>query len=42
MKLPMKMTKQVQWFLRDKTLETEEEVRKVLDDFFSSKDINFY
>ncbi len=26
----------------DKTLETEEEVRRVLDDFFASIDINFY
>ncbi len=32
----------LRWFLRDKTLETEEEVRRVLDAFFSSKDINFY
>ncbi len=32
----------LQWFLRDKTLETEEEVKSALDDFFASKDINFY
>ncbi len=32
----------LQWFLRDKTLEAEEEVKSALDDFFASKDINFY
>ncbi len=32
----------LQWFLRDKTLETEEEVKSALDDFFASKDIIFY
>ncbi len=32
----------LRWFLRDKTLETEQEVRRVLDDFFASKDIIFY
>ncbi len=32
----------LQWFLRDKALETEEEVKRTLDDFFASKDINFY
>ncbi len=32
----------LQWFLRDITLETEEEVKSALDDFFASKDISFY
>ncbi len=32
----------LQWFLRDKTLETEEEGKSALDDFFASKDIKFY
>ncbi len=32
----------LQRFLRDKTLETEEEVKSALDYFFASKDINFY
>ncbi len=31
----------LQWFLRDKTLETEEEVKSALDDLFAFKDINF-
>ncbi len=31
----------LQWFLRDKTLEIEEEVKSALDEFFTSKDINF-
>ncbi len=32
----------LQWFLRDKTLETEEEVKSAIDNFFASEDINFY
>ncbi len=31
----------LQWFLRDKTLETEKEVKRALD-FFASQDINLY
>ncbi len=32
----------LQWFLRDKTLETEEEVKSALDDFFASKGMNLH
>ncbi len=32
----------LQWFLRNKALETEDEVKRALDDFFASKGINFY
>ncbi len=31
----------LRWFLQDKTLETEEEVRRVLDDFFLQKTLIF-
>ncbi len=31
----------LQWFLQDKSLETEEDVKSALDDFFASKDIVF-
>ncbi len=36
------LSRSLQWFLRDKTTETLEEVKSALDDFFASKDINFY
>ncbi len=36
------LVRSLQWFLRDKTLETEEEVKCALDDYFASKGINFY
>ncbi len=34
------LSRSLQWFLRDKTLETEKEVKSALDDFFASKNMN--